>query len=457
MPATRATTIQQRQEIMQLVQAGYSFHSIADQVDISYWAARKWARRTRSGDLTTLVSAMGRPVTGPLAQWPPLVRYLALRLKHQHPTWGAGYIVHRMQTHPALHDRPLPGSVSVWRYWRTFGDRLSPQRHPPEPKPPQAGVVHGVWELDFKESVPVPGVGTTTFAQARDVVGCATVMHRVHPAEHAEQHILKLTTEQVQADCRLAFAQWGLPDAIQTDHASLFTDDDATPFPTQLDLWWVGLGIHHQFIPRHTPECNGSVERSQRTLNERTLVGQTFDGAERLQTQVDADWQELNTQCASRAHGCHGLPPVVAHPDLLTPRRLYVPEREAELFDLQRVDACLSQSTWVRTVNSHGQLSLGSQRYGVGVAWAGQKVAIRFEPAARTFVFTALQPEKLANGAPVAPVTRPALGLNRQDIMGAVEPYHGPGRQLPLPLSMYDPPAGALEARLSERSPGARD
>ena len=97
MPATRPTTIQQRQEIMQLAQAGLSHQAIAQDVGVSVWTARKWARQTRSGDLAALVSHVGRPITGSLADSPPLVRYVALRLKRQHPTWGAAYIVQKMQ------------------------------------------------------------------------------------------------------------------------------------------------------------------------------------------------------------------------------------------------------------------------------------------------------------------------------------------------------------------------
>ena len=457
MPATRATTVQQREEIGKLGQVGYSDDIIGKQVGVSCWTARKWRRRGRSGDLAALVSRMGRPPTGPLTDCHPLVRYLALRLKRQHPTWGAAYIVQQMQAHPALRDQPLPSPTTVWRYWCSFDQRLLSKRPTPEPKPAKAGVVHGVWQLDFKESVPVPGVGPTTFAQARDSLGRATVLHRVHPAERPDQGIVKLTTEQVQADCRLAFSQWGLPDAIQTDRASLFRDDDPTPFPTRLTLWWVGLGVEHRLIPRHTPECNGSVERSHRTLNERSLVGQTFRDAGHLQAQVDADWDELNTQCPSRARGCDGRPPVVAHPDLLRPRRFYCPEQEAELFDLKRVEAYLTQFTWLRTVNSHGQLSLGSHRYGLGRAWADHTVSIRFDPDQRVFVFTLLQPGKPAHGLALDSITRPAQGLSRANLCGDIEIRPVLPRQLSFPLNMFQPSAAAAEARLFEMPPEARD
>jgi transposase InsO family protein len=246
--------------------------------------------------------------------------------------------------------------------------------------------------MDAKESVIVPGVGATTFNQARDEFGRATVMNRVHPADREDQRTVKLTGTQVQQDGRLAFTQWGLPDAIQTDRATIFVDGDPTPFPTRLVLWWVGLGIEHRLIPRHTPQRNGSVERSHRTLDERTLIGQQFNGADQLQQRVDADWSELNAECPSRARGCKGQPPLVAHPELLVPRRAYRPEQERERFALARVDTYLATQTWIRIVSQVGQITLGSQRYGLGVAWAGQTVSIHFEVRQRPFVFTQVKP-----------------------------------------------------------------
>ena len=85
---------------------------------------RKWARRAKQGGLAALVSQTGRPVTGPLAGWDPLVRYVALRLKRQHPTWGAAYVVKKMSERASLKNKQLPEATTVWRYWRLFGARL---------------------------------------------------------------------------------------------------------------------------------------------------------------------------------------------------------------------------------------------------------------------------------------------------------------------------------------------
>lgn len=444
MPATRATTIQQRQAIADLAAQGQSYQAVAQQLKLSFWTVRKWARQAKRGGLAALVSARGRPAIGPMVKTDPRVRYVALRLKRQHPTWGAAYILKKMGERPSLRGLFLPDATTLWRYWRSFGDRLWPKRRPAEAKLPPAGVVQGVWQMDAKESVPVAGVGVVTIHQARDEFGRATVMHRVHPAQEPEQRVVKLTTEQVQRDCRIAFSQWGLPDAIQTDRAPIFLDKDPTPYPTRLTLWWVGLGIEHRLIPRHTPKRNGTVERSHRTLDERTLRDREFNGVVELQHQIDADWHELNAECPSRAKGCDGQPPLVAHPELLIPRRPYQPEWEAALFDLTQVEAYLSQQSWVRVVSQVGQVSLGGYRYGLGVAWASQTVTIHFEPSAHQFVFTQVRPERKRDlrQPELAPVRLPARGLSIEDLTGLPATLTElPTRQLMLPLLMCAPAA----------------
>ncbi len=442
MPATRMTTVHQRQEMARLAADGQSYQAIADQTGLGFWTVRKWVRRAKQDGLAGLLTHFGRPASGPMADFDPLVRYVALRLKRQHMTWGAAYVVKKMTEHPLLKDEKLPEATSVWRYWRLFGSRLRTKRHPVEDKLPRSGVAHGVWQLDAKESVPIPGVGATTFNQARDEFGRVTVMHRIHPAEKPDQRIVKLDAAQIQQDCRVAFTQWGLPDAIQTDRASIFVDADPSPFPTPLTLWWVGLGIEHRLIPRHTPKRNGSVERAHRTLNERSLIGQQFGSAAELQSQVDADWQELNGECPSRACGCGGQPPLLAHPELLIARRPYRPEWEQELFALQRVQSYLAGQTWTRSVSQNGQVSLGGTHYGLGRSWAGQTVTVSFDADGCQFVFTQVRPETTAARRlrALAPVVRAAKGLSVTDLMGLPAALSAlPERQLMFPLSMCYP------------------
>jgi len=224
-----------------------------------------------------------------------------------------------------------------------------------------------------------------------------------------------------------------------------------------LRLWWTALGIEHRLIPRHTPKRNGSVERSHRTLAERTLQRSPFQDALQLQTQVDADWQELNAECPSRARGCHGKPPLLAHPELSTPRRAYRPEWERELFDPKRVYAHLADLTWVRAVSQAGQVRLAGHRYGVGIAWAGESVSIQFDSEHQHFVFTPLRQSQKGMPKPLVceSVSRPAQGLTLEALTGltADQPTL-PTRQLMLPLVFSVPQPMMSPARLSAMPQG---
>jgi transposase InsO family protein len=428
--------------MMFLAEEGHSYAAVAEQLGVSFWTARRWIRQGKRGGLESLASCYGRPATGPLAGFDPLIRYFALLLKRQHPKWGAEYVVKKLGEKQSLQGKKLPSATTIWRYWRTFGDRLFPKRDPPQSEVSPSDMPHGVWQMDAKESMQIPGVGLVSFNQARDEFGRVTIMHRVHAEPERARDLARLTSEMAFQDCRIAFTQWGLPKAIQTDRDTIYVDSGKSPFPNRIVLWWVGLGIEHRLIPRRTPKRNGTVERSHRTLKERTLESQKFESAAALQNQVDADWYELNHQCPSRARGCNGKPPLVAHPEMLISHRPYRPEWELDLFDLKRVDAYLAGFTWLRTATSVGQVCVRGLRYGLGQAWAHQNISITFDPEHRQFVFTQIRSEtRKGKSLPkLDPVRRDAMNLSVEDITGLTEALKDlPPRQLMFPLLMCRP------------------
>ncbi len=67
MPARQATSIEQRQEMMRLVEKGYTDAGVAEQVGVSYWTARTWIRIGKKCGVEQLASCYGRPRAGPLA------------------------------------------------------------------------------------------------------------------------------------------------------------------------------------------------------------------------------------------------------------------------------------------------------------------------------------------------------------------------------------------------------
>lgn len=362
MPATQATTIAQRREMLRLVEEGETYASVAEQVGVSFWTARKWIRIGKKCGVENLASWYGRPRAGPMAGYDQMIKYQVLRRKKKHSGWGAEYVLKKLQEDQQLKGKKLPSAMTIWRYWRSFGARLFAKRDPPRSEIAPSEKPHGVWQIDAKESMEIPGVGLVSINHGRDEFGRVTVLHRVHAEPEKGRQSAPMTMETAYQDCRIAFTEWGLPEAIQTDRDTIYVDSGQSPFPNRIVLWWVGLGIEHRLIPRRTPKRNGTVERSHRTLKERTLANQKFESAAALQAQVDADWHELNHECRSRARGCQGKPPLVAHPEMRKTERPYRPEWELELFDLKQVDQYLAEFSWIRTATSVGQVRMRNKR-----------------------------------------------------------------------------------------------
>lgn len=167
----------------------------------------------------------------------------------------------------------------------------------------------------------------------RDPVGAAIIGCFSHVAGEKEQRCRYLTWPQVRHDVRVCLARWGtLPDRIQTDNEAVFIGKPHSNFPSPFVLWTKGLGIDHVAIrPRH-PTDNAEVERQHRTVYEYSLVGCTTPAAG-LQPVLDQGLHDLNQKVPSQAQGCHGQPPLTAHPQLLQPRRPFAAELELAHFD----------------------------------------------------------------------------------------------------------------------------
>jgi len=196
-----------------------------------------------------------------------------------------------------------------------------------------------------------------------------------------------------------------------------------------LTLWLKGLGITHLCIRPGRSTDNAEVERFHRTIYDYAFAGQEQVGMSGLQPFLEQRLDELNYELGSRAAGCHGKPPVVAHPELLQPRRPFRPEEELALFDLKRVDAYLAQLTWLRKVSKMGQVTIGAwhTRYSLGRTYAGQTVQVKFDPQDRHFVFYDATGQEMKRC--------PAKGLELTDLTGLAPWPDGLGiQQLPLPF-----------------------
>ena len=377
----RRTTLADRQQIVALKKAEQSHRVVADSTGWSVETVRKVWRDFRRTEETGLPAAkVGRPATGPLSTFDPLVRYVALRRKLERPHAGPDVILADMDIRPSLQGLRLPSSSSLGAYFNTFGDRLvTPRRHLQLPgQSSQLAPVtaaHECWLLDFDEDLNWSGVGWTNVMNVTDLATGIKIGSYVHPAGPPQKRHL-ISWKQIQANLRLAFSRWGLPDRIRTDRDRRLVAPGEYPVPMPFTLWLVGLDIEHEIIQRVTQ--NGGVERFHRTWEGRLLDLPLGVEWQEVQVYVNYEVWRMNAVLPSRGRNCRRRPPLLVYPEARTPRRDYSPQEEGHLFQLERVEAYLSEGRWLRRTSTQGQFSFHSDLLNARKPYARQIVVVVF-------------------------------------------------------------------------------
>lgn len=133
--------------------------------------------------------------------------------------------------------------------------------------------------------------------------------------------------------------------------------------------------------PPRRPQRNGIVERAQGTTQRWSDPGNCTD-VKLLQQKLDSAVEIQRGQYPLR-EGCTRLE---LHPQLCCNPRRYRGDREGEGFDVKRVGRYLAQGCWNRRVDKSGLISIYNRNHYVGGRYAGQLVAIRFDPDAWQWV-----------------------------------------------------------------------
>jgi transposase-like protein len=413
MTARVPLTEAEKQYICERKQQGATLSKIAQELVCAQETARKWWRYQRDGKQPR---ARGRPRKGILSTYREEVREQAVKLKKAHPHWGPAMVKLEMVRQMGLTAADLPSDTRLWALFREkCPEAIQPRRrrHYPEKAPLKANRPHECWEIDEKEAV---RVGESEWANILNVCDPFTAVLIACRAFETttEKAWRKLTRQEVQDTLRGAFQRWGLPDRIQTDHGKKYVGNSQASFPSLMTLWFVGLGIEHTLSRSYRPTDQPHVERSHRTVGDMAWKDQLFDSVEQLQALLDDRCQQYNHAYPSRAAHCQGRPPLDAHPEAKHSGRTFDPDREWELFDMQRVDAYLASFVWTRPVSHNGQVSIGRHKYQVGCIHAAETVSVRFVPGQRVFCFQA------SDGS--WSVELPAVGLDKADITGLTPP-----------------------------------
>jgi len=408
------TTLQDRATIDQLAQLGYTDSQIAVEVGWNVRTVRKWRRRAQREGRKGMASKMGRPATGALSSYPSRLRETLRAWGIDHPGWGPKTLRAELEGDESFKGQRLPSLSGIANFLKEQDLTRTYERHSelPQPESQAASAPHEEWEMDSRGQEYVPDVGVIALIDLSDEFSKVKVIS--YPCLVGQKRATRRPrTEDYQLVLRLAFTEWGLPDRIAVDHDSVFYDNTCkSPFPTRFHLWLLALGVDLAFGRPGQPTDQATVERSHQTWAWQALEGQTFADWDRVRAYLEQRRHFLNYRLPCRTLG--DLPPLVAHPEALQPRRLYRPEWEMELLDLSRVYVYLSEGQWFRQVSQVGTVSLGRQTYGLGVTWSRESVEVTFDSADRQLVF------RSADGKQEKRL--PLQGVSTTDLMGEMGP-----------------------------------
>jgi len=423
------TSLQDRQSILALADAGQTDAQIAQQLGWPRATVRKWRRRGQTGR-DQLASRYGRPARGALSAFPSEVLDTLRTWRTTHPGWGPKTLRAELEQLAWLRGRAIPACASIARWLKAEGLNQRYERHRalPQPAPRSPLAPHDEWEMDARGHAYVPDVGVIALIDVNDVASKVKLCS--YPCWLGQRRATRYASiEDYQQVLRLTFSEWGLPERLAVDRATAFHDvRSKSPFPTRFHLWLLALGVQLTFGRPHCPTDQAMTERSHQTWARQVLQGQTFDEWHTLARALRQRRDFLNHHLPCATLG--DRPPLVAYPQACVPRQPYRPEWEAEVLDVTRVYAYLAQGHWFRRANPIGGVNVGSHVYYLGPEWARQEVEVTFDAAEQQLIFVS---------AATRTARRPIQGVTVTDLLGALSPLvQRLPFQLALPFSWAD-------------------
>ena len=423
---SKSTSLEERLQIVTLSEDGIGDQAIAEKTGLSLSVVRKWRRRYQQGGREGLASHMGRPKRGTLSSYPKKVREQITQIREQHPGWGPKTIHAELQR--AGEKEHIPSPASIGRCSKEQGLSRIYKRHSelPDTEPPTVLHVHQLWSMDASGPTKVPEIGWIALI---NIVDCASRLRILsYPVLAGKIRVTRYpNTEDYQTALRLAFMDFGMPEGIQVDRATVFYDTRTkSAFPTRLHLWLIALGIDLCFSRPRMPTDQALVERSHQFWEQQCLQGQSYSSWDDLfaALQERRNFINQNLPCASLDH----QPALVVFPEAAHSGRLYRPEYEHELLDLSRIWQSLAKGHWFRLLSSVGTFSIGAQIYYLDYSLAGQHIELTFDPD--------LCASGCQNDAGELIDYLPIQGINLDYLMGNL-PANLPTFQLHLPFDWH--------------------
>lgn len=238
----------------------WSMSELCERYEVSRPTGYKWLARHRAEGDAGLLDRSRAPDYCPHRTDGDLeARILAAR---QDYGWGAKKLLQVLtKRYPA---EPWPARSTVNAILERHG-RLHKNRRRRKWTHPGAAPLHTtrpnqVWPADFK---------------GQFKTGDGRYCYPLTVTDHFSRSLLvchglpSVNAADVRPVFRRLFRAVGLPDAIRTDNGTPFASTGIHGL-SQLNVWWMQLGIVHQRIPPSSPQENGTHERMHRELKRAT-------------------------------------------------------------------------------------------------------------------------------------------------------------------------------------------
>lgn len=366
-------TIDDYKRISEFVKTGHISSEIADKLGCSIALINKARVRINKG---IPIPKMGRPSHGPMSTFPEEVQEEILRVRGTKTKKGCRSI------HSELTIESKPSESTIYRLLKSR-KQIKNNREKPKDKPSaptKATRPHEVWELDARGRENLTGVGSINFINGVDYVTGTYIS--VFPAP-METCFSSPSIVEYQTAMRLAMHTFGLPERVQTDHASVFFDNNhESPFPSVFTLWLVALGIDHTFSRKGIPQDQGSVEKSHQTIWNNIFDIRGYASWEALFNECLKQRDRLNNNFPSRALG-NTCP--FDNVEAIHSGRLFSINNEESQLDISRVYTFLSEQKWQREITGRKCFFMGGNRYPVPGSTVGEIASITFDIESKMF------------------------------------------------------------------------
>jgi transposase InsO family protein len=235
----------------------YAMAELCARYGISRKTGYKWLTRYDEGGRAGLQDRSRAPQRCP-HRIPRDVAAVICAARRQHPSWGPAKLLAWLRTRQPGIEWPAISTAGDLLARRGLVKKRRRRRHYQHPGvvPPLTTQPNDLWTADFKGHF-----------RTRDGIYC-------YPLTIADQHtryllachgLLCTKGVGVRLVFDRLFREYGLPRAIRTDNGVPFATTGIHGL-SQLNVWWLRLGIQHQrILPAH-PEQNGAHERMHKTL-----------------------------------------------------------------------------------------------------------------------------------------------------------------------------------------------